>query len=267
MIAIKLKRGIYLAPESKNYDAQGVLAATTSYPQPVSPGVWHCHENPMFCFVLKGGNIEKRKAVEFERTPGLVTFYHAGELHQNIYKVFPSKGFNLELEKTFFDRYDVSEDAFARSVVNKAENQFALYRLYWEFVLQDASSIASSHMLLLSMIGNSDDKKMAEQIPSWVKVVLEVLNDQWNEDPSLEKLALICGVHPITISKHFPKYVKCTLGNYVRRLRVQKAIEIIHSSELSLSTIAHQCGFSDQSHFIRIFKHYTGLLPKQIRKI
>jgi AraC family transcriptional regulator len=265
-IPVELNRGLYLAPDYKNYDADGILAATTYYDQPIPPGLWHYHQNPMICFVLKGGNIEKRNGVEFERVPGRVTFYHAGEVHQNIYKVFPSRGFNLALDNEFFRKYSLSETNIYSSLNRNHQPQLILYKLYQELELKDDCSIQSAHMLLLSMISTCDDIKK-RQSPKWFLLILEILHDRWNENISLEELALASDVHPTTISKYFTIFLQCTFGDYVRKLRVQKSLTLIQQPSTSLSEIAYQCGFADQSHFIRIFKHHTGFLPKQFQKL
>lgn len=103
--------------------------------------------------------------------------------------------------------------------------------------------------------------------PKWVKLVTDILHDRWNENMLLEELASLTGVHPVTISKFFPKYFRCTLGAYIRKVRIEKATNLILQSQLSLTEVAHHCGFFDQSHFIRVFKEVTGFLPKEYKKI
>lgn len=48
-------------------------------------------------------------------------------------------------------------------------------------------------------------------------------------------------------------------------LKYLKAINLIHYSRLSLTQIAYDCGFSDQSHFIKVFKSFTSLTPNEYR--
>jgi AraC family transcriptional regulator len=55
------------------------------------------------------------------------------------------------------------------------------------------------------------------------------------------------------------------LGEYLRKLKVQKSIALIKNSELPLTEIAYLCGFSDQSHFTKVFKETLGFLPKEFR--
>ncbi len=46
-------------------------------------------------------------------------------------------------------------------------------------------------------------------------------------------------------------------------LKYLKSLQLIHYSDLSLTQIAYVCGFSDQSHFIKTFKLFTSLTPKE----
>jgi AraC family transcriptional regulator len=41
---------------------------------------------------------------------------------------------------------------------------------------------------------------------------------------------------------------------------------LIHRTDLSLTAIAHQCQFSDQSHFIRSFRAYTDMTPGEYKR-
>jgi AraC family transcriptional regulator len=103
--------------------------------------------------------------------------------------------------------------------------------------------------------------------PFWVKSLKELLNDCWNENPNLQDLATVLQINPITISKHFPKYFGCTLGEYMRRIKINRSLPLIQSEKKTLTEIGLECGFADQSHFIRTFKNQTGFLPKQFQKL
>jgi AraC family transcriptional regulator len=103
--------------------------------------------------------------------------------------------------------------------------------------------------------------------PSWVRRVKEMIHDRWIEKLSLKELSQAAGVHPVTLSKTFPKYFRFTLGQYMRLVKIEKSICLIRQTQIPLTEIAHKCGFSDQSHFIRTFKTATGFLPKDLKKL
>jgi YesN/AraC family two-component response regulator len=57
-----------------------------------------------------------------------------------------------------------------------------------------------------------------------------------------------------------------SFGDYIRKHRIEKAKELMANSQYSLTEIAYLTGFSDQSHFTRIFKKHTGKNPSSYRK-
>ena len=74
-------------------------------------------------------------------------------------------------------------------------------------------------------------------------------------------------ISPSYLSREFSKYFEdLSFGDYIRKQRIEKAIELMLNSSYSLTEIAYLTGFSDQSHFTRIFKKSTGLNPSVYRK-
>jgi AraC family transcriptional regulator len=114
---------------------------------------------------------------------------------------------------------------------------------------------------------NSSNKINNQNKPQWVSLLQEILNDRWNEQLTLNELCTLTQVHPVTISKNFTKYFTCTLGEYMRKLKIDRSIRLIKNQNLSLTDIAFECGFADQSHFIRTFKELTGWLPKKFQQL
>ncbi|WKL45711.1 helix-turn-helix transcriptional regulator [Flavobacterium sp. ZE23DGlu08] len=74
-------------------------------------------------------------------------------------------------------------------------------------------------------------------------------------------------MNPSYLSREFSKYFEnLNFGDYVRKLRTEKAITLIQNSSYTLTKIAYMTGFSDQSHFTRIFKQSRGKNPSSYRK-
>ena len=169
------------------------------------------------------------------------------------------------MKPVFFSEYDLGVTSFTAAALNYTNAKFALLKTYHECLLMDESSQASVHALLLGLM--TPPGEIEKTNSNWIKLVREILNDRWNEQISLREIAHLVQVHPVTVSKFFPKYFKCTLGQYVRRLRIDKATILLRTSQLSLTEIAYQCGFFDQSHFIRVFRQTTGFLPKEYKKL
>jgi len=225
----------------------------------------HCHENPHFSLVVNGGNVEKRKHISFERLPGMVTFYHAGEAHQNTYHTAGSSHINIEISSSWLHNNFVSTDQPNQHFHSYKNAAMLMLKMYKESVTNDNFSADSIKMLLIKLLADNDKETL--QKPVWLNIVEQLLNDRWNETPTLHDLSAAAGVHSITISKHFSKYLGCTLGEYMRQLKIVRAIALMKTTDTTLTDIAYECGFADQSHFIRTFKQHTGLLPGEYMRL
>jgi AraC-like DNA-binding protein len=110
-------------------------------------------------------------------------------------------------------------------------------------------------------------RKRSQKIPSWAKELKEMIQDHIDTNITLKQLSKDLDVNPAYLSRKFSKYFNdLSFGEYLRKLRIEKAIEHLNSSNYSLTKIAFLTGFSDQSHFTRIFKKHTGLNPSAYRK-
>jgi AraC-like DNA-binding protein len=112
-------------------------------------------------------------------------------------------------------------------------------------------------------------KSGSKKIPTWAKELKEIIQDQidTNLTLSLKEVSQSLNVHPTYLSREFSKYFgDLSFGDYIRKLRIEKAVQLLNESTHSLAEIAYLTGFSDQSHFNRIFKKYTGKNPSDYRK-
>ncbi len=111
-------------------------------------------------------------------------------------------------------------------------------------------------------------KGSGRKTPEWAKELKELIQDQidTNLNLSLKEISQALQVHPAYLSREFSRYFNdLSFGDYIRQLRIEKAIQLL-STQHSLTEIAYLTGFSDQSHFARIFKKHTGKSPSAYRK-
>jgi len=93
----------------------------------------------------------------------------------------------------------------------------------------------------------------------------EYVHSHFSENLTLAQVARATGVHPVYLSHTFRHEFGETLGEYLNRIRVRAAAGLLTKSRLSLSAIAADLGFYDQSHFTRIFRQLTGATPGMFR--
>jgi AraC-like DNA-binding protein len=113
------------------------------------------------------------------------------------------------------------------------------------------------------------EKKQKKNAPKWAKELKEIIQDQidTNLTLSLKEISESLNVHPSYLSREFSKYFgDLSFGDYIRKLRIEKSIALLQDPKYSLAEIAYLTGFSDQSHFNRIFKMHTGKSPSIYRK-
>jgi AraC-like DNA-binding protein len=112
-------------------------------------------------------------------------------------------------------------------------------------------------------------KNRRKKVPAWARELKAIIQDQIDTNLSLrlKEVSQSLNVHPAYLSREFSKYFgDLSFGDYIRKLRIEKAIQLLHDPANSLAEIAYLTGFSDQSHFTRIFKKQTGKSPAAFRK-
>lgn len=113
------------------------------------------------------------------------------------------------------------------------------------------------------------EKKQRKSVPEWAKELREIIQDQidTNLTLSLKEISESLHVHPSYLSREFSKYFdNLSFGDYIRKLRIEKSMILLRDEKYSLAEIAYLTGFSDQSHFNRVFKIHTGKNPSAYRK-
>jgi AraC family transcriptional regulator len=83
---------------------------------------------------------------------------------------------------------------------------------------------------------------------------------------TLEELASVAGYSPFHIHRIFHAYVGETLGAFIQRLRMGKALDALINSQKPITDIALQSGYQTPAAFSKAFKHQFHTTPSQVRK-
>jgi len=251
------KASNFLGATSYRFENDLFSTSVVNYNRFVSED-WHYHEKFHLSSILVGGNRESRKKSDTEVKPGKIMIYREGEVHRNRNTVFPSKNLNIEIGTKFFN-----DEIQSSNLHLDNSSHLSLLKIYHELSLNDTYSNQSIQEILKSLFY----KDVLLNKPDWIYTLKTLLHDRWQEFIPLDELSDELGLHPVTISKTFSRHAKCTLTDYMRKLKVEHAIKMLFNSKASLTEIAYQCGFSDQSHMNRLFKYYVGFSPKKLRAI
>ncbi|QJB30768.1 helix-turn-helix transcriptional regulator [Chitinophaga oryzae] len=264
-LPVQLAAGTYVGTKVKERISGAVITSETTF-TPHMASDWHFHINPHFSHILEGGSKEARKGGTDRQYAGTGLYYHPGVAHQNADYLPGTRIFNIELTSDFFSTFELTCPPPSLMQGDKAQlNTGGLVRIMTEHYLHDADSAIAMDQLCIALI--TPCQQDFHCFPEWTEKIRDIMYDHWDKPLSLPFLAAQLGLHPVTISRYFSRYFGCSAGEYLRRIKVERAISLIKKEKTPLTNIAYECGFTDQAHFIRTFRRITGMLPNQYRKI
>jgi AraC family transcriptional regulator len=227
----------------------------------------HSHEHSYFCLVLEGNFSEQYGKRLRACRPSTLIYHPSGETHSDRFYT-GARCFNIHMNAQWVERLR-EYSCFLDSPADFQGGSLAHIgkRLYNEFRNLDNFSSLVIEGLALELIAESSRRavKVIGQAPSrWLKDVRELLHARFLEPLTLNNIADAVGIHPAHLSREFRRHYRCTVGEYVRKLRIDYACQRLLSDD-ALSTIASDAGFFDQSHFARTFKLLIGTTPNRYR--
>lgn len=261
------QKGEFYGQTNTTLNLEGITLTDTVYTHDKVD--WHYHENAYFTFLLQGNVIEGNKKEIYNCSAGTLLFHNWQEPHYNIKPEGFTRGFHVEIEKSWFDDLEFNSDNLQGSLnIKDVDLKFLMYRIFREIKFHDTlTSLSIKTLLLETLTKMLGTQTKSYHKPAWVLQVNEILNDQFSENLTLEYLSKKLNIHPVHLSREFSRYFNSGLVEYIRKLRVQKSLELISQKKHDLTSIAFDCGFSDQSHFTRCFKEINGINPSEYRKL
>lgn len=240
----------------------GIYYAGTKVPN-------HSHEQAVFCIALKGacrelfaGRVRHYEALTVQYLPSY-------QCHTLDFSVTDTRAFSIDVGGRWLEHAQEYSLRLDNSVhCHGGSLPTLMMKLYREFRQRDNASRLAIEGLALEMLAevsrcqvNSREK----HAPQWLERAVEMLRERFAERLTISEIALTAGVHPVHLAREFRRFKRCTIGEYVRQLRIERACHQLDKSDESLAAIAAEAGFSDQSHFCRNFKRIIGMTPAEYR--
>ena len=97
------------------------------------------------------------------------------------------------------------------------------------------------------------------KVVDWVHVHLA-------EEIKVPDLAKIAGMNGSQLERRMKRIFKLSVGQFVRKLRIDRAAMLLRDTELGIAEIALLCGYSEQSSLTRLFKSAVGCPPGEFRR-
>jgi AraC family transcriptional regulator len=101
--------------------------------------------------------------------------------------------------------------------------------------------------------------------PSWLLRARDYIQNHHLKSLRLNEIAEAVDIHPVHLARRYRQFSGRPVGEHLRQLRVDTARDRLRGTDQSLADIAAECGFSDQAHFGRVFRRFTGTTPARYR--
>ena len=229
----------------------------------------HTHERSYFCFVLQGVYTERYGRREILCKPSTVTFRESDQTHEASLHDADSRVFVIEISPRWIEllRADSLSLRSAHDFCGGAAPRLGA-RLNSEFHKTDTAAKLAIEGLAIELLAEAARQRSArvQSAPPWLRQAREMIVEHFPETLQLTQIAAAVGVHPVYLATAFREKFGVTIGEFVRKLRIEHACDELKKGDLPLATIALQAGFVDQSHFSRLFKLYVGTTPAKYRK-
>ena len=131
-------------------------------------------------------------------------------------------------------------------------------------VVTDFTSETALSAALMTILASAAKKIYVAETP--MNKVIEMMQKENYCETKNEEYAKICGVSEHYFIRKFKKVTGLTPHQYKAKLAVERAIEILTTSNLNISETAYSLGFDDSLYFSRLFKKHTGISPMEFKK-
>lgn len=255
----------------------------------------HEHVNAFFCFVLGGRATRAWPGRTGDEAPMSLTFFPAAIPHENCWRGAGGHVMHVEFASSWLERLGGRADLLLNPGDFPDGAPVSLMRrLVYECREADAATPLAVEGVVLELLAacqRSDTRRSmyahirplpsaAQGVPQgaeslvrgartrrWLDRAEALLRERCCEPLSLDAIAADCHVSADHLARGFRRHFGCTVGEYVRQLRLDAASRLLRDADRPLAQIAETAGFADQSHFTRVFRRHFGLTPGAYRAL
>ena len=132
-------------------------------------------------------------------------------------------------------------------------------------MLLDARSLHSWSNEILDLISMQYDESDSYHKKHIIKQVQELINNDLGLESSVKTIADKVFLHPVYLSKLYKNETGESLGDYIIRMRMEKAVYMLKSTNKKIYEITTELGYQNPQYFSKIFRKYYGCTPNEYR--
>ena len=234
----------------------------------------HQHPREYVSFLLMGSYDEISTSAGCKRCPhplreqracpsGTVIWHPRDEIHADRFHVAGGLLLDMEINHAWLDDTAQELDLLPRARMYRGGLAYSLGLQLYRALAQGTPGIEDAAIELLSLFFSG---VLDRRPPAWFQRALGLANALDDQRVSLVSVARETGVHPVHVARSFRRFLRCTFGDYVIKLRIRRALELLLVPDHTIADIAYLCGFADHAHLSRTFKKCTGITPSAYRR-
>jgi AraC family transcriptional regulator len=248
-------------------ERDGLHAFEASY-APHSTLPLHSHADPFFTYVVRGGFTEQGPAGTRECQRGSVIFHAPDATHANTVSRRGTTSLNVSIAPDYWDHLvdgGRRSDSITTPILFGDVERAALV-VWREFHhSDDASSIALSEAIAALCAYVREHASRRDFPASKLEQAAEYIAERLVPAPGLADVAHMIGVHPMHLARLFRRRFGYSMGEFIRRRRIEWALGQLADGEQTIGAIAVSAGFADHAHFTRTFVRLVGCTPTWYR--
>ncbi|CAG7625498.1 HTH-type transcriptional activator RhaS [Paenibacillus solanacearum] len=133
--------------------------------------------------------------------------------------------------------------------------------------ISDAYKLSTlAYQFLMELYRYGKGLGMPKAWPEIVTQAVRLIDERYYELKSLAELARHLGVSKYHLIKLFNRSVGKTPVEYLTRKRMEKAVELLRTTDWPLERISHEIGYTDVNYFSKVFRKSLGIPPGRLRK-
>lgn len=250
---------------------------------------WHWHSGFQFCYVISGEVIMqtvKRKVI-LEEGEGM--FIHAQQVHKAMNKSKKAKYISLNLPIHFlglegsemYYRFvePVLHAESKESIVIKKNNPntmrfLAMLKICAEKIISEDNIYSLNlladvlllweelfHQICITDCPGEKSKRTNERLQE----LLRYLQTNYNRKITLQDIADHVNLSESECSRFFKKATGETIFEYLLKYRIEKSVELLRTTDMTITEIAYETGFTSQSYYDQRFRKIKGISPLKYR--
>ncbi|KAF1707499.1 helix-turn-helix transcriptional regulator [Pseudoxanthomonas sacheonensis] len=229
----------------------------------------HTHEDAHFLLLLQGNYLSSAQGMPLVCSKRALVLNPPGTTHRDRFRGLDGLFFTVSVPAAVWRQAQLRRPLPASAVKLPGSTLVRAACLWRELRAWDTASTLSVESGFEELLDAAAEVAQAASRsgPAWLRRVRDMLADEWRRTPGLAELAHQADVHPVYLARAFRRHYGCSPGTYLRRCRMDRAIDLLGDTGLSVAEVAASCGFVDQAHFTHVFRRAHRVTPSQYRAL